>query len=102
MEASRCPICDNYYDGTNGFSICEDCIDYHETVENALEIGSENTEMVAINGFVASVMDEALINEILCKAAKRLVSDTDKFVEHFCEFDKFYFVDWVKKKRGVN
>lgn len=102
VEATICPICENYYDSANGFSICEDCIDCHENVENALEIGSENTEMVAINGFVALALSNEMINDILCREAKKRLSDTDKSVKEFCEVDKYYFVDWIKKKRGIN
>ncbi len=101
VEATKCAVCGEWFDNSDLAGVCECCIEKHETVSEALEIGKENLHVVeGINGFVASCLSVEQINKILCKWVEENFTDHSKEVVKYCEEDKAYYSDWIAEKYG--
>ncbi len=95
VEATLCKICGKWFNNEDLHGVCESCLDYYETLDNALEIGEQYTEKVEINNFLAMVFGENEINAILTQAAKERFADHSKQVVEYLEDDKQAFSEWV-------
>lgn len=100
IEATKCDVCGEWFDNTDLNGVCEDCLNYHETVGEALELGENDKTTVTINGFVAAVLSEEQINKILERWVEENFTDRSKPVVEYCEDDKDYFADFVRDKEG--
>jgi hypothetical protein len=98
IEATKCKACGGWFDNTELHGVCEECLAECETVGSALEIGDSNRTMVAINGFIADILDEDMINAILTKWVEENYTDHSRPVVDYCEYDKSYFSDFVAEK----
>ena len=96
IEATQCAICSKWFDGTDMDGVCESCIEDHETVGVALEMGDEDLKTIdGINGFVASCLSVEQMNKILKKWVEENFIDHSKDVVKYCEEDKQYFSEYI-------
>lgn len=95
-SANQCPICHSWYDKEQG-TICEDCLEEGETVENAIAVGEEDYATVRVNGFAAAFLGKERINQILVEAVKRECKEGDISIALFCEKDKLWFMQWLEE-----
>lgn len=100
IEATECKVCGSRFDNTNLYGVCECCLEEHETVGTALEIGDNNRELIAINSFISSVLTEDEINAILEKYVEEHFTDHCRKVVDYLEDDKSFFSEWIKSKEG--
>lgn len=98
IPATQCKLCGKWFDNTDLHGICEGCLEEYETVGSALEMGDSNRTMVAINGFIADILDEDMINAILTKWVEENYTDHSRPVVDYCEYDKSYFSYFVAEK----
>ena len=76
-EMQECKICGEYFtedELTSG--VCDDCIYSHDTdIELLYRLGNEEDakETVKLNGFIASVLTEEQINEIVMRELRILI-----------------------------
>jgi hypothetical protein len=100
-EAKECKICGELFDSEDNIGdVCEDCIEKHETVGEALKYGEDCLDKVNINGFIAYALDEKKINEILTKYVEEHFTDHCKEVKDYCNDDKSAFSDYLEDKYG--
>ena len=99
VEARQCEICGEYYsDEDYPYNVCECCAEQFETIESALEIGSNNTEKINVNGFVAYMLTEEEINAILTKHIIENYADDSSDISDYCKNDMDYFADFIIEK----
>ena len=104
VETGMCKVCGKWFP-TEDYAICNSCVEECKTLENALSMGAECTENIAINGFLAfyfggiyvSELEDILKAEILKKMQtdEQVVLDV---VDKYCEFDRTYFIEWLEDK----
>ena len=103
-EMHKCEICGEYYTAdelTSG--VCDDCIYQHDTdIELLYKLGNEEDakETVKLNGFIASVLTEEQINEIVMRELRTInyigcVNGTE-----FIGSDKSWFAEQLIKEKN--
>ena len=95
VTARKCPICDEWYVEDEG-SICEECFEKGETLDNALKVGEEDCRDVLVNGFVYYYLGADKINEILMSVVKATCDPKDKKIPRYCELDSQWFRDFLE------
>ena len=73
VEAKKCDICNKYaHIKYNEYSVCvcEDCVEKYKTTELALRVGDYRHKKVDINEYIARVLTEEEINEVLWEYVK--------------------------------
>lgn len=112
-KMSGCPLCHGSYEQTvpcehcgsmhledelvDGW--CEDCIEEHRhDIKACYKVGEEDTAMVPLNGFLATMFKESEINEILMEALR----DVNKYIGVDClpyiKRDKEAFVQALREE----
>lgn len=103
VEASRCKLCDEYFDDEHYNGICDVCLDENATYENALLIGEENADTIEINSFLLNSFTKEQIEEILKReleqARKIDKAKIDKDAKEYCLDDKGWFAEWLDKNQ---
>ena len=121
-EASQCSICGSWhsYDALKG-GVCEDCLNKHSTIENAIAWGEDEREYtenwltynsvhpsngnrpIAINSFFAYVYTESEINEILAKnfeeVSKQFPNKAQEYATNFITDDPGAFAEWFDRRK---
>lgn len=69
VKTKRCEICDGYMSAESADVICEECVKKYGNKESALALGDDEAEAVDINGFLAYMLSEKEINDVLQKYA---------------------------------
>lgn len=71
-KAVKCSICESYHiDNELHGGVCDDCIDsYKNDVDMCYKVGSNDTQKIEINCFLAAMFDEEEINELLFSQLK--------------------------------
>ena len=95
VPARKCPICDEWYNEDEG-SICDECLEKGETLENALKVGEEDYRDVRVNGFVKYYLNVDQINDILISVVKAMCDPKDRKIARYCELDSGWFRDWLE------
>ena len=92
VRAKRCQRCDEFMP-EDSFSLCDSCVEEYETLENALEIGTDYEEKVSLNGFFTSVFTKEEIESILLETFKAKDEKIKKnAIKQYCEDDYSYFM----------
>jgi hypothetical protein len=103
-EMYQCKICGEWNtDGELTSGVCDECIYQHDTdIELLYKLGNEEEakETVTLNGFVASVLTEEQINEILMRELRTInyagyVNGTE-----FIGSDKSWFAEQLIKEKN--
>lgn len=104
-DMHECKLCGEFYSDDNGAAgVCDACIHKHATFDNCLNYGDDSKTNVKINGFVASVLTESQINEILIREITKINSAIPLFSLlrdeqiAFAEEDKDWFAEQILKK----
>lgn len=97
IPATQCKICGKWFDNTDLYGVCECCLEEEETVGTALAIGAYSTEKVEVNGFIASVLTQEQIDQILTKWVEENCLDHSKPVVDYLESDKSAFSEYLKE-----
>jgi hypothetical protein len=101
VEARQCKICGGYYsDEDYPYDVCECCAEEYQSLKIALEIGSNNTEKINVNGFVAHMLTEEEINKILTKHILDNFAEDKTNVSDYCKNDMDYFADLIIEKEA--
>lgn len=101
IPAKECKICGEIFNAEDLIGkVCEGCIEEHETIKNVLNAGDNDTQSVEINGFVASVLTEKQINEILVKWVEENFTDHSVEVVKYCKQDELWFSEFLEEKYG--
>lgn len=98
IPARQCKICGRWFDDTDLNGVCEVCLEEHETVGVALEIGDANRENVEINSFIASILNPDRINHILEKWVEEHYTDHSDAVIAYLESDMSAFAEFLEDK----
>lgn len=108
-EAEMCVCCGEYFkkdELTDG--ICEDCLKEQMSVDNAIEAGNEAKVTVELNGFLASVFNESVIERLMLDEFEKIIDASDDGAmaaidkaEEWCREDLLWFADWLKRKGGI-
>lgn len=98
IPATQCKICGRWFDDTDLHGVCEVCLEEHETVGVALEIGDANRENVEINSFIASILNPDRINRILEKWVEEHYTDHSDAVIDYLEADMSAFAEFLEDK----
>jgi hypothetical protein len=90
--AKECPVCGEYFaDEELIADVCDDCIaKYEGDLEMCLKIGALDTDKVAINCCISSLLDEDEINSILADYLRKV---KDISCEEFIYRDKYWFAE---------
>lgn len=103
-EIHECKICGEHYtidELTSG--VCDDCIYQHDTdIELLYKLGNEDNakETVTINGFVASILTEEQINEILIRELRTINYVGSVNGIEFIGSDKSWFAEQLIKEKN--
>lgn len=105
-EMYQCKICGEWFiDGELTSGVCDDCIYQHDTdIELLYKFGNEEEtkEAVKLNGFIASVLTEDEINEILFNQIKE-INEISMFSwingTEFIGSDKTWFAEQLIKEK---
>ena len=97
VEAKKCEKCGTWI-REDSWDFCEECLNEYQNKENCLDIGAENKDKVKINEFLASAFSEKEIEDILLEHLEKDEEKMASAIRDYCEYDMFYFVEWVKKK----
>ena len=101
-EMHKCEICGEWYtedELTSG--VCDECIYQHDTdIELLYRLGNEEDakETVTINGFIASVLTEEQINEILMRELRTINYACYVNGTEFIGSDKSWFAEQLIKE----
>lgn len=105
IDIRECKICGELCnDDELHNDVCDDCIHKHATFDNCLNYGDDSKTNVKINGFVASVLTESQINELLIREITKINSAISLFSLlrdeqiAFAEEDKDWFAEQILKK----
>ena len=102
-EMNVCSVCGELFlppEDEGWRAVCDGCFDrYAENVEFCIKQGEKAKENVAVNGFVASVMTEAEINEVLLAHIRQR---KDISGEDFAEEDRCWFDEMIEKEVKKN
>lgn len=103
-EMHKCKICGEHYtdDGlTSG--VCDACIYEDVTFDRCLRYGADCEESIAINGFIASVLDAETINRILAEEVRKASQIIPLNLDDFVEEDKSWFAEkLIEEKEKEN
>lgn len=103
-EMHECKICGEYFtedELTSG--VCDDCIYQHDTdIELLYKLGNEEDakETVKLNGFVASVLTEEQINEIVMRELRTINYAPYINGIEFIGSDKSWFAEQLIKEKN--
>lgn len=102
-EAEQCPICGEWFSEEDmQYGVCADCIEKNVTKDNAFLYGSEDTQTVEINGFLAWCYSADEIMEILSKHFEQTSDGWKKrMVAEYCNDDKWNFADWLEENNDA-
>lgn len=101
VEAEKCSICGKWFDDADEYHVCECCMEEHETVKDAIELGEDDLVSVdGINGFVAKALSVEQINNILKRWVEENFVDRSKEVVKYCESDESRFADYLYENYG--
>ena len=97
-ESQQCPICrECFSEEEMRYGVCADCIDKSVTKDNAFRYGSDDTQTVEINGFLAWCYSADEIMEILSKHFEQTSDGWKKrMVAEYLNDDKWNFADWLE------
>ena len=102
-EMYQCKICGEWFtDGELTSGVCDDCIYQHDTdIELLYKLGNEEDvkETVTLNGFVASVLTEEQINEILMRELRTINYACYINGTEFIGSDKSWFAEQLIKEK---
>ena len=102
-EMYQCEICGEWFtDGELTSGVCDDCIYQHDTdIELLYKLGNEEDvkETVTLNGFVASVLTEEQINEILMRELRTINYACYINGTEFIGSDKSWFAEQLIKEK---
>lgn len=98
----QCKICGEWFtDDELTSGVCDDCIYQHDTdIELLYRLGNEEDakETVTINGFIASVLTEEQINEILMRELRTINYACYVNGTEFIGSDKSWFAEQLIKE----
>ena len=103
-EMQECKICGEYFtedELTSG--VCDDCIYEHDTdIELLYKLGDceEAKETVSLNGFIASVLTEEQINEIVMRELRTINYAPYINGVEFNGSDKSWFAEQLIKEKN--
>ena len=97
VEATQCS-CGRWFDNSELCGICEVCLDEEQTVENAIQIGKQETVDVEVNGFLAQILTNEQIEEILSNWVKEKFADHCREVKDYLDSHLYDFSELVEKK----
>lgn len=102
IEAKQCEICEEWNNPDDIYNeVCEKCLQENATFENALKYGGDEYGKVnvEINGFIATLLGQEKINQILEDYVRlnKLPQD-EKVAKEFCLNDKYDFSYFVKEQ----
>lgn len=98
IPATQCSDCGKWFDNTDLYGVCEECLDEFATVGTALALGKNSTTDVEINGFIAEVLTPEQINKILTKWVEENFTDHSKPVVDFLESDKQAYSEYIENR----
>ena len=102
-EMYQCEICGEWFtDGELTSGVCDDCIYQHDTdIELLYKLGNEEDvkETITLNGFVASVLTEEQINEILMRELRTINYACYINGTEFIGSDKSWFAEQLIKEK---
>lgn len=102
-EMYQCKICGEWFtDEELTMYVCDDCIYQHDTdIELLYKLGNEEEvkETVTLNGFVASVLTEEQINEILIRELRTINYACYVNGTEFIGSDKSWFAEQLIKEK---
>ena len=90
-ETTPCKICgfEQFDDDLNG-GVCDECIDkYKHDADMCFKIGSNDTDKVELNCFLASVFDKEDIEKLLFRELK----EREKYMKELLNYDYEKFVE---------
>lgn len=103
-EMYQCEICGEWFtDGELTSGVCDECIYQHDTdIELLYKLGNEEDvkETVTLNGFVASVLTEEQINEILMRELRTINYACYINGTEFIGSDKSWFAEQLIKEKN--
>lgn len=110
-ELESCKICgsEHFNEEING-GVCDECIEkYHHDLDMCFKVGSNDTEPIQINCFLAFIFEKNEIEKILLDALKDkqkyLKEYVDKDCENFVNNDRSWFaenlIEEVKKNENT-
>ena len=94
-EAKSCEICGKNIPQSHFGNICDACIEEECTVDNAIEFGRNEKTDVKVNEFVAHMLTEEEINELLELIVKYKFSKDKKAVIDYVDANKDIFAEFV-------
>lgn len=102
VEGEKCYQCQEYFDPDKlEGGVCENCLEQEATFDNAIKLGDENQEEIAINGYLASSFTTTQIEEVLTKhlieAQKITPAKINKEAKDYCLDDKSCFGEWLER-----
>lgn len=99
----QCKICGEWFtDEELTSGVCDDCIYQHDTdIELLYKLGNEEEakENVTLNGFIASVLTEEQISEILMRELRNIKDITNISCIEFIGSDKSWFAEQLIKEK---
>jgi len=104
VDVTACEGCDDYYEEDElheGF--CEHCLTQCATLDNAIECGIEDRDVVRINSFLTYLFSREQIEEILIKAVHEREAAGEGMgisekARDYCLDDMDWFSSWLQKK----
>ena len=102
VEAVQCAVCGKYKE-KDEYSVCDECLEEAETLENALEYGAEAEETIEINGFLAQVFSNTEIEEILVRELNNARNSfmkpfVQEMISEYVNEDRGTFSDFVDRR----
>ena len=99
-EMYQCKICGEWFtDDELTMGVCDECIYEDVTLDRCIRYGEHCEEDIAINGFIASVLDAETINTILIKEVEK-ASQIIPIVDEFVDSDKSWFAEQLIKEKN--
>ena len=99
-EIHECKICGEHYtDDELTSGVCDECIYEDVTFDRCLRYGADREENIAINGFIASVLDAETINRILTEEIRKASQIIPINLDEFVEEDKSWFAEQLIKEK---
>lgn len=102
-ELFQCKICGKYFtdDDLTG-KVCNVCIDESEDLDRCFKYGSECEESIAVNGFIASLLDVDTIESILWEKIKEASKVIPINCSEFINSDRFWYAEQLIKEKEKN
>lgn len=97
-EIHECKICGEHFtDDELTSGVCDGCIYEDVTFDRCLRYGADCEENIAINGFIASVLDAETINRILAEEVRKASQIIPINLDEFVDEDKSWFAEQLIK-----